>query len=333
MAQEFSRRSLLQGAGAASAAWLGRGLLQSVSGTQSRTRALRAVHFTDPHIFADERGSDEGIAWTVDQIQTLDDAPELVLYGGDSLTGLMRHPAELANSMRARWERAYKANMRIPTLYCAGNHDIWGWNNNAISPSEPLYGKNFSRDMFELDDLTYSVEQAGWKFIVLDGVQQSENLQYEGGLTDQDFEWLEGEVQGDIPTVVLSHIQITGMAPLVVDGRPEEDSIGCPHFSLYRDMFRIIKLFEENPNVKLVLGGHTHFRETAEFHGCTYHSAGAVCGTWWIDPVVDGARRTGEPRRLLRAAPGYTLIDLYTDGTFDLTEVDSGWESLQEMPS
>lgn len=279
------------------------------------------------HIVREGRRSDEGIAFALDHLMKQKDLPSAVLVGGDNLTGTMSQPFAEAMAMRRRWERVFRNVCQLPMIHCCGNHDIWGWNKERSQSTgdEPLWGKNWAREQLQLDRLYYSVERNGWKIIVLDTVQPS-GSGYIGGLDDAQFEWLSGEVKTPMPTVVLAHIPVTGISPLLVDADPDEDSHNVPFGAVLKDQYRIVKLFAERDNVKLVLGGHIHFEETVTFEGTTYYNSGAVSGTWWRTRDADAARRASEPvPRLTRAAPGYALLDLFEDGSFEIEQVHTGW--------
>ncbi len=336
MDTKISRRGLLKGVGSAAAvAGLAGALPRLAEGQPARRRALRVAHLTDMHVFADRPESDQGIEFTVDHLLSLSDGPGLVLTGGDNLTGTMSQPLEAAVSMRDRWKKAFLNRVKLPMLHCTGNHDVWGWNKqrSGSTGEEPLWGKAWARDQFELDRLSYAHEQAGWKFIVLDSVQPAGD-RYEGGIDPEQFEWLQGELKAtpaSTPVLVLSHIPVTGISPLIVDASPAENGHLVPYGSILRNQYEVVRLFADHPQVKLVLAGHIHFREEVKVAGCTYLNGGAVSGAWWRDPVADNRsraeRQPDSPPRLERARPGYTLIDLMTDGTFTLETVDTGFKA------
>lgn len=284
------------------------------------------------HIIDAPLRSDEGIAFTLEHLAKQTTPTDLLITGGDNLTGTMGRTFADANAMRRRWETAFKNNSRLPTLHCAGNHDHWGWNRpgSQSTGNEPLWGKAFARDMLELDRLYYSQTRGGWKIIVLDSVQPFENS-YIGGLDPEQFEWLQSEVKTDQPTLVVSHIPVTGISPLVVDARPAENAHAVPFGSIYKNMLEVVRLLDDHDNVKLVLGGHIHFEETVSFGGTTYLNGGAVSGSWWLTPAANAQRwaerNPGQTPRLSRANPGYTLIDLFPDGRFQVNQTHTNWPS------
>ncbi|MGC4005244.1 MAG: metallophosphoesterase [Pirellulales bacterium] len=79
------------------------------------------------------------------------------------------------------------------------------------------------------------------------------------------------------------------------------------------DAAKFKDLFVKHPNVKLCLSGHLHVRERLEYNGVTYISNGAVCASNWR-----GDRD--------QTKPGYGIVDLYDDGTFDERYINFGWK-------
>ena len=73
---------------------------------------------------------------------------------------------------------------------------------------------------------------------------------------------------------------------------------------MHTDTAAIINLFYKHPNVKLCLSGHIHLRDKVVYNNVTYLCDGAVSGAWWKG-------------NLRETAPGYGLIDLYEDGSFE----------------
>jgi 3',5'-cyclic AMP phosphodiesterase CpdA len=320
-----SRRDLLKVLGALGIAGSLPALSQALQPTK---KSLRLAYMTDMHIVSGGRGSDAGIAMTLAHLQK-NEKPELILTGGDNLTGTMGQELASAIGMRDRWIKAFRDAHKIPMIHCIGNHDVWGWNKQTskATGNEALYGKNWSKEQFQMDKLYYSVERGGWKIIVLDTVREFEN-RYQGGLDDAQFEWLTGEVKTKLPTLVLCHIPVTGISPLLVGAGRLETDFNVPFGSCFRDQHRVVKLFDENKNVKLVLGGHTHFEEELTFNGITYYNGGAVSGAWWRTVEADLERRdkTDGIPRLTRSRNSYSMIDLNADGTFKIDRKLTNWK-------
>ena len=105
-----------------------------------------------------------------------------------------------------------------------------------------------------------------------------------------------------MPVLVMTHIPILTATNLIEDNTVNRWTMYGG--DMHTDNAKIISLFYKHPNVKLVLSGHIHLRERLTYNNVTYICDGAVSGAWW-----EGNRR--------ETAPGYGLIDLYADGSFD----------------
>jgi Icc protein len=236
-------------------------------------------------------------------LQQQNPKPDLVLNGGDFVFDMNK---ENLSTIDAQWNLVsdlYKSDCGIPAHSCLGNHDIWWLENNK---GQAVYGKQYALDRLKLAKPYYSFNQAGWKFIILDSVHLDiDGTWYIGKLGDEQMAWLENELKTtdpNTPILVLSHIPILTATNLI------EDNIVNKWVMLggemHTDTARIISLFYQHPNVKLCLSGHIHLREKLVYNNVTYICNGAVCGAWW-----EGNRR--------ETAPGYGIIDLYADGTFE----------------
>ena len=152
----------------------------------------------------------------------------------------------------------------------------------------------------------YSFQQGGWKFIVLDSVHLDvDQTWYIGKLGDEQFDWLKKELEAtdkNTPVLILSHIPILTATLMIEDDIVNKwTMLGG---DMHTDTSKIIKLFYQHPNVKLCLSGHIHLRDKVVYNNVTYICDGAVSGAWW-----KGNRR--------ETAPGYGLIDLFADGSFE----------------
>jgi len=79
----------------------------------------------------------------------------------------------------------------------------------------------------------------------------------------------------------------------------------------------INELFNAHPNIRVCLSGHLHLYERVLYNGVTYICNGAVCGGWWDGPYK-------------QCSPGYGVIDLYDDGSFENDYVEFGWIPLKD---
>ena len=202
------------------------------------------------------------------------------------------------------WHNTIKSDCSLPIHYILGNHDIW-WNEN--DKGQALYGKQYAIDQLKLASPYYSFTKNGWKFILLDSVHLDiDGTWYIGQLGDAQFKWLEDELKStpaDTPVCVMSHIPLL-TATLMVDDQTAVNRWEVLGGDMHTDISKIISLFYRHPNVKLCLSGHIHLRDKVVYNNVTYICNGAVSGAWW-----EGNKH--------ETAPGYGLIDLYGDGSFD----------------
>jgi 3',5'-cyclic AMP phosphodiesterase CpdA len=229
--------------------------------------------------------------------------PDMILNGGDIVFDMNKENLDTIQAQWKLWHSILKSESSLPIHYCLGNHDIW-WNEG--DKGQVLYGKQFSMDQIGLSAPYYSFMKAGWKFIVLDSCHLDiDNTWYIGKLGDVQFEWLERELvatAADVPVLVMSHIPILTATQLVADEVVNKwELLGG---DMHTDVVKIADLFYRFPNVKLCLSGHVHLRDKVVYNNVTYVCNGAVSGAWW-----EGQRR--------QTAPGYGLIELYADGSFD----------------
>ena len=80
------------------------------------------------------------------------------------------------------------------------------------------------------------------------------------------------------------------------------------------DRGELLQLFRQHANVKLCLSGHTHLTEQIQMAGISFVNSGAISGLWWKG---DNAH-TDE---------GYSIVDLFDDGTFETTYQAYGWDA------
>lgn len=329
----LSRRGVL-GAGAMAAAGLV--LPRSVAHAQSATggavtagaerkRVIRIAHITDTHIMPDLRAP-EGVAACFEHIRGQKDV-DLVMHGGDIVFDSMDQSLDRTKELWSLWQKVMGDSWKGRTRYCLGNHDIWGWNKDKSKTTgeEPGWGKQLALDTLGVRGAApkgayYSFDEVGtgggaWHVIVLDTVRSEPNGYY-AGLDDAQFEWLKGDLSLNrmYPTLILSHIPIFTATVLDRDLFGDERERRVHRSLMCTDYGRIKKLFLENPQVKLCISGHMHLIDRVEYNGVTYCCNGAASAAWWKGPHKE-------------CREGYTLVDLYSDGTFENRYVEYGWKA------
>lgn len=263
---------------------------------------LRVAHLTDVHL-KNELEAPAKFAKCLHHVQQQSPKVDFILNGGDIVFDMNKENLSNINSQWKLLEDIIKAESSIPAHYCLGNHDVWWSENNK---GQAVYGKQYTLDKLSLAKPYYSVEKNGWKFIILDSVHLDiDNTWYIGKLGDEQFAWLENELKNtnpSTPILVLSHIPILTATLMIKEKVVNRwEMLGG---DMHTDTAKIINLFYQHPNVKICLSGHVHLRDKVEYNNVTYICNGAVSGAWW----------KGNNKQ---TAPGYGLLDLYADGSFD----------------
>ncbi|MBB6004744.1 metallophosphoesterase [Arcicella rosea] len=263
---------------------------------------LRVAHLTDVHL-KNELEAPAKFAKCLHHVQQQSPKVDFILNGGDIVFDMNKENLSNINSQWKLLEDIIKAESSIPAHYCLGNHDVWWSENNK---GQAVYGKQYTLDKLSLAKPYYSVEKNGWKFIILDSVHLDvDNTWYIGKLGDEQFTWLENELKNTnpaTPILVLTHIPILTATLMIKEKVVNRwEMLGG---DMHTDTAKIINLFYQHPNVKICLSGHVHLRDKVEYNNVTYICNGAVSGAWW----------KGNNKQ---TAPGYGLLDLYADGSFE----------------
>jgi len=263
---------------------------------------LRIAHITDVHL-KNELEAPGKFARCLHHIQQQTPKVDFILNGGDTVFDMNKENISTIEAQWKLWHSIIKNDNSLPVHYCLGNHDIWWMEDDK---SESLYGKKYAMEQLSLSTPYYSFNAKGWKFIILDSVHLDiDNTWYIGKLGDEQFNWLQQQLESnsnETPVCILTHIPLL-TATLMV----EDNIVNKWEFTggdMHTDVAKIIGLFNQHPQVKLCLSGHIHLRDKVTYNNQTYICNGAVSGAWW-----KGNRR--------ETAPGYGLIDLYADGSFN----------------
>ncbi|WP_157488251.1 metallophosphoesterase family protein [Dyadobacter crusticola] len=295
----IQRRSLIKGLGGIFAAPL---ITKKADAAILPKPAFRVAHLTDVHL-KNDLGAPTKFARCLHHIQNQSPKVDLLLNGGDIVFDMNK---ENISSIDSQWKLLHsimKQDSSLPIHYCLGNHDVWWYEN---SKELPLYGKQYALGQLQLTNSYYSIIRNGWKIIMLDSTHLDiDNTWYIGKLGDAQFAWLEAELKNtpeNMPVMVMSHIPILTALLMIEDNVVNRwEMLGG---DMHTDTAKILSLFYRHKNVKLCLSGHLHMRDKVVYNGVTFLCNGAVSGAWW-----NGIRRETQP--------GYAVIDLFDDGTFN----------------
>jgi 3',5'-cyclic AMP phosphodiesterase CpdA len=267
----MDRRNFVKavGLGSASAMW---GCRSSIS-VSSDTFAF--AHITDTHIQPELRAA-EGCQQCFGLVNRL--KPDFAIMGGDLVF-------DVAETGRLRADLVYglyrdtAAMLEMPVYNVIGNHDVFGFAaTGAGVADDPLFGKRMYED--RIGERFYTFDHKGWRFIALDSIGISPpGTEYIGVVDEQQLDWLRSQLDAagpDTPVVVVSHIPVLTAFIAYASGT----TVAPPRSVVVTNGKELVELFSQH-NVKAVLQGHTHVRETIEYKGCKYITSGAVCGNWW----------------------------------------------------
>jgi Icc protein len=272
-------------------------------------RTLRLIHLTDIHLQPEGGISESSLRNCFRRIHSMEDRPDLILNGGDSVRCVLRSPSDDAAAQARLWKRIVLEECTLPIEHCIGNHDTWGWNRAASNSTgnERLWGKAFAMDLYGLQVPYRSFDRGGWHFIILDSTHPCDGKHnYTAKLDEPQFEWLARDlasVPSTTPILILSHIPILGVCPFLDGPNEESGDWIVPGQWMHIDARRILELFRNHRNIRLCLSGHIHLADRCEYEGITYLCNGALCGKWWKGDYH------GTP-------PGFAVIDLFDNGDF-----------------
>ncbi|WP_169978303.1 metallophosphoesterase family protein [Tautonia rosea] len=287
--------------------------------TPKGRRVLRLAHLTDIHI-TPERNAEAGFAACLEHVQGLDDAPELILFGGDCIMDAFAQDPETVSKQWNLWHRRLEQDCSLPVESCIGNHDVWGWRGGGFEPSTDgsCPGKRSAVEELGLPGRYRAFEKAGWKFVVLDSTYPgAEPGTYTAKIDEEQFDWLVKELEAtpaSTPILVLSHIPIMAACPFLDGDNEQSGNWQVPGAWMHIDARRLTALFHERGNVRACLSGHIHLADRVDYLGTTYSCNGAVCGGWWKGPYQ-------------QFGPAYAVVELYDDGSSECRMISYGWDS------
>jgi 3',5'-cyclic AMP phosphodiesterase CpdA len=317
---KITRRGFLGGSIVAAGLAAGAGILapagaMAAEKSKKAKRSFRFAHITDIHL-TEKLNAPQGFAAALAHIQSQKDKPEMIITGGDHIMDSIWADDEKTEKLWTLFKDVMKKECRLPVKYCIGNHDCWGLakKNSNTTGNEPNWGCKRAVEELELPGRYYSFDEGKWRFVVLDSVMPNEHV-YTGYIDDEQFAWLEKEIQtADGKFICLfTHIPIMSAAAYFYGAYQENDKWIIPCSRVIANAEKLKDLFWKNKNVKLCISGHIHLKEHIDYNGVSYISDGAISGSWW-----KGVHKETEE--------GYGLFDLYDDGTFDYQYVDYGWQ-------
>ncbi len=233
------------------------------------------VFMTDIHL-QPERNATIGFKKAMDTINSIN--PDFVVTGGDLIMDALGQSYSRADSLYNLYGEMIK-NLKMPVYNTMGNHEIYG-----LYTKSDTSGSEYGEKMFEkrLGKSYYSFDHKGWKFMVLNSVEDTKKHSYMGWIDSTQIEWIKKELavtSKETPIVLSTHIPfLTAFIQKYYGSTLKNDTS-----LVVANSKDIIDLFQ-NHNLTLVLQGHLHTVEDIYIDGIHFVTGGAVCARWWEGP-------------------------------------------------
>lgn len=260
---------------------------------------------TDIHVeFA--KNADEGFKAAIKHVNG--QKPDFVVMGGDLIADALGQTEETATKFYELYN-SLKKEFKCPVYDALGNHEEFGiYPRSGVSRDHELYGhqmyEKFVRDRY------YAFNEQGWRFYILDPVEETLDRQYVGGVDSVQLDWIRKDLESvdpETPIVITTHIPLLTSFSQIRGGAMAQNSRGL----VVENSKEVLKAFEGH-NLKLVLQGHLHILEEAYINDITFITGGAVSAMWW-----DGPKEGMEE--------GYVLLKVKGE-EIDWEYVDYQWE-------
>ncbi|HOW39304.1 MAG TPA: metallophosphoesterase [Bacteroidales bacterium] len=268
-------------------------------------KSFTFAFMTDIHLTY-ERNAIAGFSQAIKSVNEL--KPDFVITGGDLVMDALAQRYTMADSLYNLY-KSTSGSFKMPVFTTMGNHEIYGiYTKSGADPQNPEYGEKMFEKRFGYPYTSF--DHKGWKFMILNSVEDTGKDRYIGRIDDAQIEWIKKELAStakETPIVLSTHIPfITANTQKYVGTTVANDSSAV----IYNGK-EVLDLFNDY-NLKLVLQGHLHSLEDIYIDGIHFITGGAVSSGWWNGPV-NGTEE------------GYLLL---TAGKNDISwkYIDYGWE-------
>ncbi|MCK4466208.1 MAG: metallophosphoesterase [Bacteroidales bacterium] len=260
---------------------------------------------TDIHL-QPEKNAVEGFQQAIDTLNKL--KPDFVITGGDLIMDALAQTEGRADTLYNLYLEAIK-EIDMPIYNTIGNHELFGiYEKSGIDPSHELYGDKMFIN--RIGEKHYAFNHKGWRFYILDAIDETEERTYYGHIDQEQMDWLKQDlnsVDKNTPIVISVHIPFITVQTQLLQGSLAPNGPG----GVITNSQEVLELFNDH-NLKLVLQGHLHFLEDIYAQGIHFITGGAVSAAWWNGP------RNGMEE-------GFLLVKISDDElTWDY--IDFGWE-------
>jgi 3',5'-cyclic-AMP phosphodiesterase len=280
-------------------------LLNGCNRNKQAADGFSFAFMTDIHLTT-ERDAVEGFTKAIRSVNEL--KPDFVITGGDLIMDALGQRYSMADSLFDLYLNMVK-EFKMVVYNTMGNHEIYGiYSRSGADRSNPEYGEK----MFEkrIGESYYSFNHKGWKFMVLNSIEDTGKDHYIGKIDDDQIAWIKEELDKtdkSTPIVISTHIPFITANTQKYEGT----TVANDSSTVIYNGKEVLDLFT-GYNLKLVLQGHLHTVEDINIDGIHFITGGAVSAGWWQGPN----RQFQE---------GYVLVAT-SKNDFTWKYVDYGWE-------
>jgi 3',5'-cyclic AMP phosphodiesterase CpdA len=263
------------------------------------------AYMTDIHL-CPERNAVAGFKKAIETVNKLH--PDFVLTGGDLIMDALGQSWGRADSLYKLYQEACR-DFKEPVYNTMGNHEIYGiFRRSGADRNNPEYGEKMYEN--RLGPSYYSFEHKGWKFMILNSIEDNGKGGYIGLVDSLQMDWIRKELQATdtaTPIILSTHI------PLIMAFTQRYYGSTVPNDSalVVVNSKEVLDLFK-GYNLKLVLQGHLHTVEDVYIDGIHFLISGAVSAAWWTGPHFGYQE-------------GFMLLTVRKNSV-DWEYVDYGWE-------
>jgi 3',5'-cyclic-AMP phosphodiesterase len=244
---------------------------------KSEEESFSFVFMTDIHV-QPEKNATEGLKKAIIAINEMN--PDFVITGGDLIMDALGQSYGRADSLYKLYQKTI-SNLKMPVYNTMGNHELYGiYPESGADRLHPEYGEK----MFEkrLGKSYYSFDYNGWKFMILNSVEESMEHKYVGKIDESQMEWIKRELNKTdslSPIVIVTHIPFLSVEAQKYIGATVPEAAS----SVVCNSKEVLDLFIQH-NLKLVLQGHTHLVQDIFIDDIHFISGGAISGSVWRGP-------------------------------------------------
>lgn len=277
--------------------------------TSANEDGFSFAFLTDIHV-QKQKLADKGFEKAIESVNK--QLPDFVITGGDLIMDALCESEEYASELYTLYT-GLEEELTMPVYNTLGNHELFGiYERSGVTPAHPLYAEG----MYEkfIGQSYYAFESNGWRFYILDSVEETEDRQYTGYIDSVQIAWIREDLENvdtSTPVVISTHIPFITALSQIRGGSMASNSEGL----VVGNSREVLDLFEQH-NLRLVLQGHLHILEDVYIDGIHFITGGAVCGRWWNGPNGD-------------LEEGYLMVNV-TGDEIDWEYVDYGWNAVTE---